>query len=157
MIIKSCLSLSSGLCHNHVRQFTPSKLFHTSHDEHLNILERKHFFSETTQHIWKVYCHYRLMPQSIKTGGVCLSKYPNDFCYKSANHKRSRICHNTLLRPGKHIEAYTWWRHQMETFSALLAICAGNSPVPGESPSQRPVTRSFDVYFDLRLNKRLSK
>ena len=24
-----------------------------------------------------------------------------------------------------------WWRHQMETFSALLAICSGNSPVPG--------------------------
>ena len=45
----------------------------------------------------------------------------------------------------------------METFSALLAICAGNSPVPGEFPAQRPVTRSFDVFFDLRLNKRLSK
>ena len=51
----------------------------------------------------------------------------------------------------------TWWRHQIETFSALLAICAGNSPVPGEFPSQKPVTRSFDVFFDLRLNKRLSK
>ena len=51
----------------------------------------------------------------------------------------------------------TWWRHQMETFSALLAISAGNSPVPGEFPTQRPVTRSFDVYFDLRLNKRLCK
>ena len=51
----------------------------------------------------------------------------------------------------------TWWRHQMETFSALLAICAGNSSVPGELPAQRPVTRSFDVFFDLRLNKRLSK
>ena len=51
----------------------------------------------------------------------------------------------------------TWWRHQMETFSALLAICVGNSPVPGEFPAQRPVTRSFDVLFDLRLNKRLSK
>ena len=38
----------------------------------------------------------------------------------------------------------------------LLAICAGNSPVPGELHSQRPVTRSFDVFFDLRLNKRLS-
>ena len=50
-----------------------------------------------------------------------------------------------------------WWRHQMETFSAWLAICAGNSPVPGEFPAQRPVTRSFDVFFDLRLNKRLSK
>ena len=45
----------------------------------------------------------------------------------------------------------------METFSALLAICVGNSPVPGEFPAQRPVTRSFDVFFDLRLNKRLSK
>ena len=45
----------------------------------------------------------------------------------------------------------------METFSALLAICAGTSPVPGEFPAQRPVTRTFDVFFDLRLNKRLSK
>ena len=45
----------------------------------------------------------------------------------------------------------------METFSALLAICAGNSPVTREFPAQRPVTQSFDVFFDLRLNKRLSK
>ena len=51
----------------------------------------------------------------------------------------------------------SWWRHQMETFSALLAICAGNSPVPGEFPTQRPVTRSFHVSSDLRLNKPLSK
>ena len=51
----------------------------------------------------------------------------------------------------------SWWRHQMEAFSALLAICVGNSPVSGEFPTQRPVTRSFDVFFDLRLNKRLSK
>ena len=50
-----------------------------------------------------------------------------------------------------------WWRHRMETFSALLATCAGNSPVTGEFPSKRQVTRSFDVFFDLRLNKRLSK
>ena len=34
---------------------------------------------------------------------------------------------------------------------------AGNSPVTGEFPPQRPVTRSFDVFFDLRPNKRLSK
>ena len=45
----------------------------------------------------------------------------------------------------------------METFSALLALCVGNSPVPGEFPSQRPVTQSFDVFFHLGLNKRLSK
>ena len=50
-----------------------------------------------------------------------------------------------------------WWRHQTETFSALLVLCVGTSPVTGEIPSERPVTRSFDVFFDLRLNKRLSK
>ena len=45
----------------------------------------------------------------------------------------------------------TWWRHQMQIFSALLAICAGNSPVTGEFHAQRPVTQSFDVFFDLHL------
>ena len=49
-----------------------------------------------------------------------------------------------------------WWRHQMETFSVLLALCAGNSAVTGEFPSQRSVTRNFDVFFDLRMDKRLS-
>ena len=42
----------------------------------------------------------------------------------------------------------------METFSSLLALCAGNTPVTNEFPDQRPVTRSFDVYFDLHTNKR---
>ena len=51
----------------------------------------------------------------------------------------------------------SWRRHQMEAFSMLLALCAGNAPVSGEFPSQRPVTRSFDIFFDRRLNKRLSK
>ena len=51
----------------------------------------------------------------------------------------------------------SWWRYQMETFSALLALCEGNSPVTGEFPSQRPVTRSFDLFFDLCLNKWLKK
>ena len=45
----------------------------------------------------------------------------------------------------------------METFSVLLVLCVGNSPVTGELPAQRPVTQSFDVFFDLRLNTRLSK
>ena len=50
-----------------------------------------------------------------------------------------------------------WWRHQMETFSVLLALCAVNSPVTGEFPPQKPAARSLDVFFHLRLNKRLSK
>ena len=59
-------------------------------------------------------------------------------------------------------DSQVFWKTRMMTssngnFSALLAICAGNSPVPGEFPTQRPVTRSCDVYFDLRPNKRLSK
>ena len=37
----------------------------------------------------------------------------------------------------------------MDTFSALLAICAGNSPVNGEFPEQRPVTQSFDIFFEI--------
>ena len=36
------------------------------------------------------------------------------------------------LRPRQN--GRPWWHHQMETFSALLAICAGNSPVPVNSP-----------------------
>ena len=35
----------------------------------------------------------------------------------------------------------------MATFSALLALCAGNSAITGELPSQRPVARSFDIFF----------
>ena len=48
---------------------------------------------------------------------------------------------------------HTWWRHQMETFSAILFLCVGNSPVTSEFPSQRPAPRSFDVFYPC-LNKR---
>ena len=51
------------------------------------------------------------------------------------------------------LQGFAWRRYQMETLSALLAICA----VPGEFPQQRPVTRSFDVFMNLHPNKRLSK
>ena len=39
----------------------------------------------------------------------------------------------------------------------FTALCVGNSSVTGEFPAQRPVTESFDVFFDLLLNKRLNK
>ena len=61
------------------------------------------------------------------------------------------ISHNTPLWNR------TWWCHQMETFYTLLALCERNPPVTGGFSSIRPVTRSFDVFFDLCLNKRLSK
>ena len=58
-----------------------------------------------------------------------------------------------LVKYDKHFLSTEDTDGLMETFSALLALFAGNSPVTGEFPSQRPVTRSFDVF----LNKRLSK
>ena len=55
----------------------------------------------------------------------------------------------------------------METFSALRAICAGNSPITGEFPEQRPVTRSFDgeagdlrrhrAHYDVSVKERFSE
>ena len=47
-----------------------------------------------------------------------------------------------------------WWRHRMETFFALLALCVGNSPVTGGLPSQRQVMRSFDVWINGWVNNR---
>ena len=58
----------------------------------------------------------------------------------------------TTSNSEKHDDVIKW-----KLFSALLAICAGNSPVPGEFPAQKPVTQSFDISFDPRLNKRLRK
>ena len=40
---------------------------------------------------------------------------------------------------------YSWWRNQMKTFSALLAICAGNSPVTGEHKGQWRGALMFSV------------
>ena len=78
---------------------------------------------------------------------------------KSEGRKRSfKCCQGSYMYIDIDLHQLSWWRHQMDTFSAVLPICAGNSLVTGEFPTQRPVTRSFDVFFDLRLNnKRLSK
>ena len=59
----------------------------------------------------------------------------------STNNKtRQHYSHTSVVWPSHK----SWWRHQMEIFT-------------GEFPSQWPVTLSFDVFFDLRLNKGLSK
>ena len=86
-------------------------------------------------------------------------------------HRRSVTEVTDLLLSNVTADLRAWWRHQMETFPALLTLCAGNSPVTGECPppppppphthththTQKPVTLRFDVFLDLRLNKRLSK
>ena len=88
---------------------------------------------------------------SSQNARILLHKFtPASIC-KSEKTWRQLSGHDHLLC------RFTLWRHQMETFSALLALCAGNSPVTGEFPTQRPVTRSFDALFDLRLISWLSK
>ena len=103
------------------------------------------------------------------------NKY-NEYSKRNISHQLS--CHNSIVNikslvdkiflpslscisngcwPVRNFCLYPWWRHQIETFSALLAPCAGNSMVTGEFPSQSPATRSFDVCFNLRRNKWLSQ
>ena len=69
-----------------------------------------------------------------------------DFHYKDKTAMRTFHLYNENSYTDK-MTSLPWWRHQMETVSALLAICAGNSPVPDEFPTQRPVTRSFDFFL----------
>ena len=86
------------------------------------------------------------------TGGTCSVCHPTEPDTQSVKElQRGQIYYTR----GKC--SLSWWRHQMEIFSALLVLCVGNSPAIGEFPAQRPVTRSFGIFFDLRLNKRLSK
>ena len=75
-------------------------------------------------------------------------------CNKNWYFKYSK---SKSAKPCPYLGHMPWWRHQMETFSVLLAIYAGNSLVTGEFTARRPVTRSFGVFFDLHLYKRLSK
>ena len=88
---------------------------------------------------------------------------------KTLNHCWPDLC-RYMVPPGhefievgvedkfvKALQQCTWWRHQMQTLPALLAICVGNSPVTGEFPAQRSATRSFGVFLVLGLNKRFSK
>ena len=82
---------------------------------------------------------------------------PTDLCLRYCFICMDLAPSQMAIRYDKAHSLQSWWRHQMETFSALLALCAGTSLFTGEFPSQRPVTRSFDVFFDLCLNKELSK
>ena len=61
------------------------------------------------------------------------------------------------IEPWRHSSMHAWWRHQDGNIFRVTGPLCGEFTGPGEFPTQRPVTRSFDVFFDLRLNKRLSK
>ena len=110
------------------------------------------------RHLFSVIYMILLKPQ-VKTIGVMSDIYSCMFVY--IRHRWTCICSHRwpLYITQYRMETlhYVMMTSSNENISALLAICAGNSPVTGEFPAQRPVTRSYDAYFDLRLNKRLGK
>ena len=124
------------------------------------------------KHSFITYIYYKLFWDSIiihhpEFVSLQIASSPNQFSWHLIFADAENIPHSVMqcvfeIR-GRHCindaetSSDSLWRHQMETFSALLAICAVNSTVSGEFPTQRPVTWSFDVFFDLRLNERLSK
>ena len=75
--------------------------------------------------------------------------------YKSQHNKKSE--HNKKSQHNSH--NITKSHNTTKNYNTItrIGVSAGNSPVSGEFPSQRAVTRSFDGFFDLYLNKRLSK
>ena len=100
----------------------------------------------------RVYLYSRNIPESASL--MCYWFYVGNRSKRGHHVYPSSAC---LLHVRELKLTITWWWHQMETFFVLLALCARESPVTGEFPSQGPVTRSFGVISDLRLNKRLCK
>ena len=102
-----------------------------------------------------------ITPSQVNHGVSIVRIYGTKRPRYNARHYMSLACfiqyHVTLDSVTYAAGEAPWWRHQMEIFSALLAICAGNSPVTSEFSTQRPVPWSCDVFFDPRLNKRLIK
>ena len=77
-------------------------------------------------------------PQTISARTVLSESDKNDSSVTS-----NSMCRHMLLAPFVH----TTTNYKMETFSARLALCEGNAPVTGGFPSERTVTRNFDVFF----------
>ena len=80
----------------------------------------------------------------INSASAVSSKHAIHHCHLMCSSVCNSWFHDDVIK-WKHFPRY--W----------LAICVANSPVTGEFPAQMPVTRSFDVFFDPRLYKQLSK
>ena len=144
------------------------------------VLGQNDFFAGSRYHR-----HHTIVVAILEAGLYQIKWYHSDSAavvkYKVIKYIRNEYLYITIILNGYHVigqvtflwnaitafshwcqQPYTltfplWWRHQMETFSALLVFCAGNSPITGEFPAQGLVKRSLDVSSDLRLNRNLSK
>ena len=101
-------------------------------------------FFNTRSHLKRVHGH----PTTIGTlrWSLCLTLHPASYTLIHRNWLNTTKSLSPVYDTHhSHKCHWPWWRHQMKTFFALPALCEGNPPVTGGFPSQRPVTRSFDV------------
>ena len=96
-------------------------------------------------------------------GPMNLAIREEPWCRHCRPRKRQSVTSMTTKLPpdNAHFSAVLWYRNSMMTssngniFRVTGPLC-GEFTGPGEFPTKRPATRSFDVFFDLRLNKWLS-
>ena len=100
--------------------------------------------------LWHKNADKPMLPEKEISEVSAVAGRPRNTCFVSTETRKSIVCESCVVGYS------TSWRNQIETFPVLLAPCEGNPPVTGGFPSQRPVMRSFDVFFDPRLNTRLS-
>ena len=98
----------------------------------------------------------------IRPACVVVIKLPHIISHSSCNQDIVRVYIGRVCLFSHWFPHLRTARRTMKTssngniFRVTGPLC-GEFTGPGEFPAQRPVTRSFDVFFDLRLNKRLSK
>ena len=85
-------------------------------------------------------------------------KMKNSYFYQAQSVSMIQATIGNSLEGSRSWSAYIMMTSSKgNIFRVTGALCAGNSPVPLNFPHKRPVTRRFDVFFELLLNKRLSK
>ena len=102
-------------------------------------------------------CSWYIQQYVLSVAGAINRYIDPPMCISVTYHFRLWFSHELCNDASLEVAIHNMMTTSIGNISALLALCAGNSPVTGEFPSQRPVRRSFDVFFDLRLNQRLSK
>ena len=109
--------------------------------------------------LFRTQCVKTVLEVDGRNANLMASTRPDD---ASRNLWSHRMCLSknisvwVLIRGRWRYKGFTMTSSNGNIFRVTGHLC-GNSPVTGEFPAQRPVTPSFDVLFDLRLNKRLSK
>ena len=103
-------------------------------------------------HMWNVYL---VLPLKY-TDNVCSSRQKQCFILEIVTWQPSSLCQSITAPATRKLRMTMMTSSNGNIFRVAGPLC-GEFTGPGEFPAQRPVTRSFDVFFDLRLNKRLSK